>query len=126
MILNPVCLLSHFINSVLWLPGLILSPHLRASAFKGPQAVCHKPPKLRRSFDPSLRKASVIDLLLPRALPKSVLLPRRLSRGMLTHCVPSAGTHSDNKKEASLLRLTLFSNNSPAADSKIFHDTATV
>lgn len=39
-------------------------------------------------------------------------------------CVPSAGTQSDNKKEASLLGLTLFSNNSPTADSKIFHNTA--
>lgn len=100
-----------------------LSPVLRAGAFKGPQAVCHKPAKSRLSFDPSLRKASVIDLLLPKALPKWVLLPRRLSRGMLTRCVPSAGTHGDNWEEAPLLGLSLFANNSLEAGSKIFHDT---
>eukprot|EP00064_Thunnus_orientalis_P007231 superscaffoldBa00000790_g7251 len=50
-------------------------------AFKGPQAVCPKLPKPRPSFDLSLRKASVIDLLLPKALPKRIVLPRWLKHG---------------------------------------------
>lgn len=109
LILNPLQLLSHFINSLLWLPGLILCPHFRAGAFKGPQAVCQRPPELKPAFDLSLQKASVIDLL-SWALPKWDPLPRRLTRGMLTLWI--FRWYTRRKQEMSLLLSTLFSNDS--------------
>lgn len=123
LILN--CLLSHFINSLLWLPGLIvalypppptsrplLSKDLRLFALSPQSRGC---PLICPS------KASLINLL-PVDPPKWLPFPWKLSRGMLTRFVASAGPHDNNRLEARLLNLSLFSSDSSEAHSVIISD----
>lgn len=76
----------HTINNLHWLPGFCtLSLPLTAGAFRGPQAVCYKPPKHDSPLI-HLSEKPRIDLLLPVGLPNRVHLPRRLNRRLFTMC----------------------------------------